>query len=131
MASKWTDKRPMAPHLQIWRWHPAMLSSILHRICAVISYGALIKFSFGLLYLKKTNELPFTELIYSPLGLIALFVIVFALVFMALAQLRHLVWDQGKAFDPAFNNKLSWGMIALALIVAIVFTVCVVSKGGA
>lgn len=121
----------MAPHLQIWRWHPAMLSSILHRICAVISYAALIKFAVGLLYLKKTDELPLADLLYSPLGAIGLFVGIFALVFMALAQLRHLVWDQGKALDPAFNNKLSWGMILLALIVAVAFTACVVCKGGA
>ena len=25
-------KRPLSPHLEIWRWGPAMLVSILHRI---------------------------------------------------------------------------------------------------
>jgi len=25
-------KRPLSPHLQIWRWGPAMLVSILHRV---------------------------------------------------------------------------------------------------
>lgn len=131
MASKWTDKRPMAPHLQIWRWHGSMLSSILHRACAIICYAALIKFALGLLYLKKTGEIPLADLVYSPLGALGLFIGIFALVFMALAQLRHLVWDQGKNFDPEFNNKLSWVMIALAVLAAAVFTFCVVSKGGA
>ncbi len=130
MATQWNDKRPMAPHLQIWRWHPAMLSSILHRACAIISYVALIKFAIGLVYFKMTGSLPLEGLLYSPLGLFGMFIGVFALVFMALAQLRHLVWDQGKAFDPALNNKLSWVMIVLALVVAAGFVFCLATQGG-
>jgi succinate dehydrogenase cytochrome b556 subunit len=26
------SNRPLSPHLQIWRWGPAMLVSILHRV---------------------------------------------------------------------------------------------------
>ncbi|MGK4422526.1 succinate dehydrogenase, cytochrome b556 subunit, partial [Klebsiella pneumoniae] len=26
------SNRPISPHLQIWRWGPAMLVSILHRV---------------------------------------------------------------------------------------------------
>lgn len=131
MAGQWNDKRPMAPHLQIWRWHPAMLSSILHRACAIISYAALIKVSLGLLFLAKYGELPLKGLLYSPLGAIGLFVGIFAVVFMALAQLRHLVWDMGKMFDPETNNKLSWAMIASALITAALFTYQATQAGGA
>jgi len=50
MAGKWSDSRPMAPHLQIWRWHPAMLSSILHRASAIICYVGLIKVALGMLF---------------------------------------------------------------------------------
>ena len=53
MASKWTDRRPMAPHLQIWRWHASMLSSILHRASAIIC-DAVRGFSFNT---KKRAEL--------------------------------------------------------------------------
>lgn len=122
MASGWNDKRPMSPHLQIWRWHPAMLSSILHRACAIISYIALIKISFFLLALVFTGSVPLSGLLFSPLGAISVFVGVFALVFMALAQLRHSIWDQGKMLDPDKNNSLSYAMIALALLIAILAT---------
>jgi len=73
MASQWNDKRPMAPHLQIWRWHPAMLSSILHRASAIICYVGLIKVAVGLLALALTGKLPLEKLIFSPLGAIGLF----------------------------------------------------------
>lgn len=131
MAGQWNDKRPMAPHLQIWRWHPAMLSSILHRACAIISYVALIKLVLGLLYFKKKSALPMEGLLYSPLGAIGLFVGIFAITFMALAQLRHLVWDQGKFLDPEANNKMSWVMIIAAILVAVLFTWKATSGGAA
>lgn len=118
MSSSWNDKRPMSPHLQVWRWHPAMMSSILHRASAIISYVALFLVSIGLLVLALSGKLPLEGLIFSPLGVIGFAVFVFAFVFMALAQLRHAVWDRGAMLNPELNNKLSYGMIALAVLVA-------------
>jgi succinate dehydrogenase / fumarate reductase cytochrome b subunit len=37
---------------------------------------------------------------------------------MALAQLRHAVWDKGAMMNPELNNKLSYGMIAVAALLA-------------
>ena len=105
MASEWNDKRPMAPHLQIWRWHPAMLSSILHRASAIICYVALIIVGIGILILALTGKLPLEGLIFSPLGALGLFIFLFAFLFMALAQLRHAVWGTGKMLDPDKNNS--------------------------
>ena len=38
--------RPLSPHLQIWRWGPAMLVSILHRVSgngmATVGMGVLL-----------------------------------------------------------------------------------------
>ncbi|WP_026942201.1 succinate dehydrogenase, cytochrome b556 subunit [Hellea balneolensis] len=123
MASQWNDKRPMAPHLQIWRWHPAMLSSILHRASAIICYIGLIKVAIGLLVLTLTGKLPLEGLIFSPLGAIGLFVFLFAFIFMALAQLRHAIWDKGAMMDPDKNNMLSYIMIAASVILAVLITV--------
>lgn len=122
MASEWNDKRPMAPHLQIWRWHPAMLSSILHRASAIICYAALIIVGLGVLALALTGQLPLEGLIFSPLGALGFFVFVFAFLFMALAQLRHAIWDKGAMLDPDKNNSLSYVMIAASVIVAAITT---------
>ena len=122
MASQWNDKRPMAPHLQIWRWHPAMLSSILHRASAIICYIGLIKVTVGLLILVLKGKLPLEGLIFSPLGAIGLFVFLFAFIFMALAQLRHAIWDKGAMMDPDKNNTMSYVMIVASVILATVLT---------
>lgn len=122
MTSQWNDKRPMAPHLQIWRWHPAMLSSILHRASAIICYIGLIKVAIGLLIFVLTGKLPLEGLIFSPLGAMGLFVFLFAFIFMALAQLRHAIWDKGAMMDPDKNNTMSYVMIAASVILAVVLT---------
>jgi len=123
MSASWNDKRPMSPHLQIWRWHPAMLSSILHRACVIICYTGLIKVSIGLLILALTGVLPLEGLIFSPLGAVGLFIFVFAFIFMALAQLRHAIWDTGAMFSPELNNVLSYLMIAVSIAAAALITI--------
>lgn len=122
MSAPWKDTRPMSPHLQIWRWHPAMLSSILHRASAIICYVALIVVGIALLILALTDKLPLEGLIFSPLGAIGLGVFLFAFIFMTLAQLRHAIWDRGAMLKPELNNTLSWVMIAVSIISAFVLT---------
>lgn len=122
MSSEWKDTRPMAPHLQIWRWHGAMMSSIVHRASAIICYVALFLVAVGILVLSLTGSLPLAGLVFSPLGAIGLFVFLFAFVFMAVAQFRHAIWDRGDMFKPELNNMLSYVMLGFAIVVALVLT---------
>jgi len=123
MSSSWNNKRPMSPHLQVWRWHASMASSILHRATTIVSYVALFLVAIGLLCLSASGSLPLEGLIFSPLGAIGLFVFVFSFIFMGLAQLRHAIWDTGAMLEPNLNNTLSYVMIALAVVVALLVTV--------
>jgi len=125
MSSEWNDKRPMSPHLQVWRWHGAMMSSILHRASAIICYVALFIVAIGLLIASLTGRLPLEGLIFSPLGAIGLFIFLFAFIFMAVAQLRHAVWNKGKMLDPAKNNLLSIAMVGFAVGFSAVMTLLI------
>jgi len=126
MSSKWNDQRPMSPHLQIWRWHGAMMSSILHRASAIICYVALFLVAVGVFVLSLTGKLPLAGLIFSPLGAIGLFIFLFAFIFMALAQLRHAVWNSGKYLDPEQNNSLSYIMVGLSVLLSLAVTALIV-----
>jgi len=126
MSGQWNDKRPMSPHLQIWRWHPAMLSSILHRAASIISYVGLVKVAIGLFVLTLTGSLPLEGLIFSPLGAIGFFIFAFSFIFMALAQLRHAVWGQGAMMKPELNNTLSYAMIGVSFLLAVLCTLAAV-----
>lgn len=129
MSSEWNDPRPMAPHLQIWRWHGAMMSSIVHRASAIICYIALALVAIGLVILALTGSLPLTGLIFSPLGAIGFFVFLFAFIFMALAQLRHAVWNQGALMKPEMNNLISYAMLGLAVVLALILTLVISGVG--
>ena len=126
MSSEWNDPRPMSPHLQVWRWHGAMMSSIVHRASAIISYVALLLVAIGVLVLALTGSLPLSGLIFSPLGAIGLFVFLFAFIFLALAQLRHAIWNKGKMLVPEMNNSLSYGMLGLSVVLALIVTFIIV-----
>lgn len=118
MSSQWNDKRPMSPHLQVWRWHGAMMSSIAHRASAIICYVALFIVALGVFVTALTGKLPLAGLVFSPLGVIGLLIFLFAFLFMAFAQLRHAIWNRGDLMDPQKNNMLSYVMLFLALIFA-------------
>ena len=126
MSSEWNDSRPMSPHLQVWRWHGAMMSSIVHRASAIISYVALLLVAIGVLVLALTGSLPLSGLIFSPLGAIGLFVFLFAFIFLALAQLRHAIWNKGKMLVPEMNNSLSYGMLGLSVVLSLIVTFIIV-----
>ncbi len=123
MSAQWNDKRPMAPHLQIWKWHPAMLSSILHRVSSIVAYIGLIIVSFGIFYLSLKGSLPLEFIVFSPVGLVGFGIFIFSFMFMALAQVRHAIWDKGFMMDPIKNNILSY----LIIIISVIWTFCILS----
>ena len=76
----------------------------------------------GVLIAAMTGKLPLEGLIFSPLGAFGVFVFLFAFTFMALAQLRHAVWNSGKHLDPDKNNFWSFIMLGIAIGFSFVMT---------
>jgi succinate dehydrogenase / fumarate reductase cytochrome b subunit len=96
----------MSPHLQVWRWHVTMLTSILHRATGVALYvGGLIAAAWAISLAAGPEAYEtFQGLMGSPLGLIVIFGIA-ASVFYHLANgVRHLVWDFGHGLDVKSAN---------------------------
>jgi succinate dehydrogenase / fumarate reductase cytochrome b subunit len=105
-AAKAPRERPMSPHLQVWRWHITMASSIAHRVSGVALYvGALIAAAWALsLAGGPDSYATFKALLGSPLGKLVMFGLT-ACTFYHLANgIRHLVWDTGHALDVKSAN---------------------------
>ncbi|HRO04515.1 MAG TPA: succinate dehydrogenase, cytochrome b556 subunit, partial [Terricaulis sp.] len=83
MAGATRPERPVSPHLQVWRWHVTMLTSILHRFTGVALYGAALGLALWLMAAAAGPEIfgPLAELLHTPLGQIALYLIVAAAAF--------------------------------------------------
>jgi succinate dehydrogenase cytochrome b subunit len=120
MAKGWTDKRPMSPHISIWKWHPTMLSSILHRATGIVLYFGLLKLAVVLAFLAAGPKwfAKVEPLVYSPIGAFAFFFVVGILIYHFLNGIRHLVWDMGAGFDPKLANMVSLVTILVSAIAA-------------
>lgn len=109
-----TRNRPLSPHLQIWRWGPGMLSSILHRATGVAaSVGILVLvWWLGALVAGPAAYADFAEIAGHPLGILVLVGISYSVIAHTLTGLRHFVLDIGAGYELG-ANKL-WANVTTA-----------------
>ena len=105
--------RPIAPHLQIWKWGPHMAASILHRITgdgmAFVGLGVLLWW-LGAMAGGADSYATFQEAMGSPLGLVVLVGLSWAFFSHMMTGLRHFVLDIGAGYELDTNKM--WSMLA-------------------
>jgi succinate dehydrogenase / fumarate reductase, cytochrome b subunit len=106
-------RRPLSPHLQIYRWPLTMATSILHRVtgCAV---GAGTLLLTWWLVAAATSDQAFDTVqwvIGSPVGLFCLFGWTVALLYHFFNGIRHLAWDVGFGFEKQEYTLSSLGVL--------------------
>lgn len=111
------ETRPVSPHLQVWRWHVTMLSSILHRATGVALYGAAILLSLWLMAAAAGPEAYalVDALLMSPLGQAGLYLTVAAFAYHLANGVRHLVFDFGRGLAPGDADASAWFAILFAI----------------
>ena len=95
------NKKPLSPHIQIYRWHISSLVSISHRITGIIN---IIAISFiclwsSLLILGETNYNTINFFLSSIFGKFIALGIVWSFSFQILSEIRHLIMDLGYGFE--------------------------------
>ncbi len=126
-------ERPLSPHLSIWKWGPAMLVSILHRVSgdgmAFVGLPVLLWWLGAIASGPVAYEI-FTSWMWADLGalewsglgvLASLLKIVLKLVTIGLSWaffnhlcsgIRHFVLDIGAGYEVDANNR--WAAITTA-----------------
>eukprot|EP00004_Rigifila_ramosa_P007086 TRINITY_DN18001_c0_g1_i1.p1 TRINITY_DN18001_c0_g1~~TRINITY_DN18001_c0_g1_i1.p1 ORF type:complete len:174 (-),score=48.79 TRINITY_DN18001_c0_g1_i1:34-528(-) len=120
-------KRPLSPHLTIYKWGPGMISSILHRGTGV----GMTTLVIGSSLFAVASGQPVPELIHAahdiplfvPLAKLAVTV---PLTYHTMHGIRHLVWDKGNKIDNMQEIDKSsyaiWGTtLALSSIISFLF----------
>jgi succinate dehydrogenase / fumarate reductase cytochrome b subunit len=122
-ATRAPRERPLSPHLQVWRWHITMLTSILHRVTGVGLYlGALIAAAWAVSLASGPEAYAtFKAVLGSPLGKVLLFGMSLSLFYHLANGIRHVVWDLGHGLDVKSANASA----ALVLAFAVAATVAV------
>ncbi len=114
-------RRPMSPHLQIWRWPIAMAVSITHRVTGVgLAIGTLLLTWW--LVAAAVSDSAFSTVqwfLASPIGLFVLFCWTLSLMLHFASGIRHLLWDSGWGFDPQqyrLTSRIVFGGAAVATV---------------
>lgn len=120
MASN--PSRPLSPHVQIWRWHATMASSILHRATGVANYAGAVLVSVWLVLLASGPEAyaVWEGLNAGPLGVLITLAFVgftFSVTYHLLNGLRHLAWDIGLGLDAKGSNLRSVLIIGGSVVI--------------
>lgn len=126
------DSRPLSPHLQVWRWHVTMLSSILHRATGVALYVgtlALAKWLIALVFFPDWFPV-INDLLLSPLGQLALYGMAASLCYHLANGVRHLIWDLGHGLAPGAASASAWMAIGFGLLAPIGLWALAAAKGG-
>ena len=116
--------RPLSPHLQIWKWGPAMLVSILHRVTgdgmALVGLFVMLWW-LGALVSGPEYYATFTTLITSPVGYVVLAGLSWAFFTHLMSGLRHFVLDIGAGYELAKNKFWSVASPLIAILLTIGF----------
>ena len=117
MAGASPENRPIAPHLQVWRWHVTMASSILHRLSGIGLYAAAICMVFWLMAAAAGPETYATAqmILMSPVGQILMYVTVAGVAYHLANGIRHLVFDTGTGLTPGDADTSAWFAILFGI----------------
>ncbi|MHC1479563.1 succinate dehydrogenase, cytochrome b556 subunit [Frateuria aurantia] len=126
-------RRPLSPHLQIYKWQVQMVTSILHRATGVALAAGTLVVLWGVLALASGEAAynQFKSVAASPLGLLLLFGWSWALFYHLCNGIRHLIQDTGAGYaKPAFIRS-SWLSIIGSVVLTVLVWACVLMQGGA
>jgi succinate dehydrogenase / fumarate reductase cytochrome b subunit len=113
----------MSPHLQVWRWHVTMLTSILHRVTGCGLYlGGLILAAWAMALAGGPESYQmFLGVMGSPLGKLVLFGMSLSVFYHLANGVRHLVWDFGHGLDIKSANASAFTVFGFTIAATAAF----------
>ena len=125
-------KRPLSPHLQIYKPLVNMVVSIIHRMTGAALYlGSLLLAWWLIAAAVGPDYFNYVESWFATWpGKLILIGYTWALLHHMLGGLRHFLWDTGHGYDLEMIDKLSWGSIVLSLAATAVIWISVAKPFG-
>ena len=123
--------RPIAPHLQIWRWGPHMAVSILHRITgdgmALVGLPVLVWW-LAALAIGGEAYADFHTAATSLIGRVVLIGLSWAYFSHLSSGIRHFVLDIGSGYELATNK--TWSVVAplIGILLTVAFWAVILTR---
>ncbi|MFL9841053.1 succinate dehydrogenase, cytochrome b556 subunit [Sphingomonas sp. ST-64] len=127
MATARNINRPLSPHLQVWKWGPHMLVSILHRVTgsgmATVGVGVFLWWLGALAsgpdaYAKFLDCLTVESGAPNVIGYVLGIGLTLSFFQHMMTGIRHFVMDAGAAFELKANKSFA----VLTMVVSVVLT---------
>ena len=117
------NKRPLSPHIQIYRWHVSSLVSISHRITGIINIIAitLICLWVSLIFISENNHEMINQFLSSKIGKFIILGLTWSFSFQILSEIRHLIMDLGYGFELKTSKITGLLVIFGSLILTVIF----------
>jgi succinate dehydrogenase / fumarate reductase cytochrome b subunit len=112
------SKRPLSPHLQVYRLPMAAVLSISHRMAGLALSAGIFVLALWIWSAMFSPDLflCLKKLFASFLGQIALFGWTLAFFYHLCAGIRHLVWDTGAGFEKPVYALTNWIVLGAAFL---------------
>ena len=120
-AIRLEDRRPMSPHLQIYRPMLTMMMSIAHRITGTALYVGTLLVAWYLIA-AATSETAFARVyaVFASIpGLVVLFLFTWTLFHHFFGGIRHALWDTGMAMEAKERELLAVATLVCGLAATI------------
>ena len=117
------NKRPLSPHIQIYRWHVSSLVSISHRITGIINIIAitLICLWVSLIFISENNHEMINLFLSSKIGKFIILGLTWSFSFQILSEIRHLIMDLGYGFELKTSKITGLLVMFGSLILTVLF----------
>jgi succinate dehydrogenase / fumarate reductase cytochrome b subunit len=116
------QRRPLSPHLQIYRPMLTMMMSIVHRITGIALYAGTLLLAWFLIA-ASTDARAFATaswFLSSIFGELILLGFTWALFHHLLGGVRHMIWDTGHGFGDPEREWLAKGTLIGGLVLTLV-----------
>jgi succinate dehydrogenase / fumarate reductase cytochrome b subunit len=116
------QRRPLSPHLQIYRPMLTMMMSIVHRITGIALYAGTLLLAWFLIA-ASTDARAFATaswFLSSIFGELILLGFTWALFHHLLGGVRHMIWDTGHGFGDPEREWLAQGTLIGGLVLTLV-----------
>lgn len=125
-------RRPLSPHLQVYKWQVQMMTSILHRATGIVLAVGSAIIVWGLMALAGGGDdfSSFKACAGGPVGLLVLFGWTWAFGYHLCNGIRHLVQDTGAGYAIPQFIRSSWLSVIGSLVVTLLVWVYVLMTGG-
>ncbi len=115
-------KRPLSPHIGIYRPQISSVLSILHRISGVVNFITILALVWWVVSITYADHPPQEGAVWAffstGFGTFVLVGLSYSLFFHFCTGIRHLFWDLGYGFKVTTVTLTGW----LAIVVSLVLT---------